>query len=424
MAEAQRVVIPYSPRKQFQPYHDTDKRWRIIVAHRRAGKTVATVNDQIRSALTCTQPNPRTAYIAPLFKQAKDVAWSYAKEYGLAVPGATANESELRIDFPNGGRFRLYGADNPDAIRGIYLDDCVLDEFADMRPRFLPEVIRPALSDRKGRLTVIGTPKGHNEFYDTYERAKEDPEWFHLLLKASETNLIAHDELASAQRLMSASQYDQEYECSFEAAIEGAFYGTLMSQAEADGRITTVPYDASVLVTTAWDLGADDSTAIWFAQIVGLQVRVLDYYENNGQPLAHYASLVKSKPYNYGDHILPHDAGHERLGKERNESMSDQLRTLGLPNRVLAIGDREAGIEKVRQFITKCWFEKVKCARGLEALRQYRREYDDKRKTFRSEPLHDWASDGADAFRYLATGLKAIQKYKPIQYPDQGRGIV
>ncbi len=408
MADAQRVVIPYSPRKIFLGYHNTDKRWKIIVAHRRAGKTVATVNEQIRSALLCPLKDPRTAYIAPLYKQAKDVAWSYAKEYGLSIPGAVANESELRIDFPNGGRFRLYGADNPDAIRGIYLDDCVLDEYADMRPKFLPEVIRPALSDRRGKLTVIGTPKGHNEFFDSYERAKGDPEWFHLLLKASETGLIAADELISAQKLMSVAQYDQEYECSFEAAIEGAFYGTLMNQAEADGRITIVPYDASALVTTAWDLGADDSTAIWFAQVVGLQVRILDYYENDGQPLAHYASIIKAKPYNYGDHILPHDAAAVRLGKERNESMSDQLRTLGLPNRTLIVADREAGIEKVRQFIPKCWFDEKKCGRGLRALKEYRREYDEDKKRFRSEPFHDWASDGADAFRYLATGIKDV----------------
>lgn len=400
------IRIPYKRRAHFKAYHQTDKRWRVIVAHRRAGKTVATVNEQIRSALRCPLKDPRTAYIAPLFKQAKDVAWSYAKEYGLAVPGAVANESELRIDFPNGGRFRLYGADNPDAIRGIYLDDCVLDEFADMRPRFLPEVIRPALSDRRGKLTVIGTPKGHNEFFDTYERAKLDQEWFHLMLRASETSLIAADELVSAKKLMSEAQYAQEYECSFEAAIEGAYYGTLMSQAEADGRITIVPYDASALVTTAWDLGADDSTAIWFAQIVGLQVRILDYYENNGQPLSHYASIVKAKPYAYGDHILPHDAGHKRLGKNFNESMSDQLNQLGLSNRVLTIAEREAGIEKVRQLIPRCWFDKAKCKVGVRALIEYRREFDEQKKTFKSEPLHDWASDGADAFRYLATGLK------------------
>src|SRR6185295_7193487 len=146
-------------------------------------------NELIRSALTCEKREPRTALIEPLFKQAKDVAWSYAKFYGLSVPGAEVNESELRIDFPNGGRFRLYGADNPDALRGLYLDDCALDEFADMRPRFLPEVIRPALSDRKGRLTLIGTPKGHNEFYDLYEAAKLDDTWFHMMLRASETGL-------------------------------------------------------------------------------------------------------------------------------------------------------------------------------------------------------------------------------------------
>jgi phage terminase large subunit len=216
------VDLGYRPRPQFIPYHMRKERWAVIVAHRRAGKTVACVMDQIDAALRCPLPNPRTAYIAPLYKQAKDVAWTYAKEFTNAIPGVAVNESELRIDFPNGGRFRLYGADNPDALRGIYLDDCVLDEFADMRPRFLPTVIRPALSDRKGRLTVIGTPKGHNEFFDTYESAKVDPEWFYLMLRASETGLVDADELVSAAKLMSEAQYAQEYECSFEAAIEGS----------------------------------------------------------------------------------------------------------------------------------------------------------------------------------------------------------
>jgi phage terminase large subunit len=187
MASTQRVTIPYSPRRAFLPYHESSKRWRVIVAHRRAGKTVATVNQLIRSALICDKPSPRVAYIAPLYKQSKDVAWSYLKEFTRVIPGSEANESELRVDLPNGGRVRLYGADNPDGMRGIYLDDCVLDEFADMRPRVLPEIIRPALSDRKGSLTIIGTPRGHNDFHKAWQQAQNDPDWYGVMLKASET---------------------------------------------------------------------------------------------------------------------------------------------------------------------------------------------------------------------------------------------
>ncbi|MGE3712532.1 MAG: hypothetical protein AB7G35_23050, partial [Hyphomicrobiaceae bacterium] len=195
------------------PFHDANKRWRVIVAHRRAGKTVATVNHLIRSALLCPLPEPRVAYIAPLYKQAKDVAWTYLKRFSAVIPGVDANESELRVDLPNRGRVRLYGADNPDGMRGIYLDDVVLDEYADMRPRVLPEIIRPALSDRKGSLTAIGTPRGHNDFYKLWQTAQHDPEWFGLMLRASETGLVDAQELADASKFMSPEQYAQEFEC-------------------------------------------------------------------------------------------------------------------------------------------------------------------------------------------------------------------
>jgi len=408
MAETQRVVIPYAPRRQFLGYHETEKRWRVIVAHRRAGKTVATVNEQIRSALSCPRPNPRTAYIAPLHKQAKDVAWSYAKEYGLAVPGATANESELRIDFPNGGRFRLYGADNPDALRGIYLDDCVLDEYADMRPRFLPEVIRPALSDRQGKLTIIGTPKGHNEFYDIYEQAKTDPEWFALMLRASETQLVAPEELLSAQKLMSEAQYAQEYECSFEAAIEGAYYGLLLETAERDGRIGSFPHNPSLPVFTGWDIGTTkDETSIWFAQRHAGWLNIIDHYATRGQEASHYVGVLKSKPYTYATHILPHDVNRAD-GWVNARNRLDSLRTMA-PNwdwKVLPPVPVQDGINAVRIILPTCRFNKEPCKGGLEALKQYRREYDENKRTFKPTPLHDWASHDADAFRYLAMGIE------------------
>ena len=405
MAAEQRVIIPYAPRRQFLPFHNSSKRWRIIVAHRRAGKTVACVNELIRAALTCDKPEPRVAYVAPLFKQAKDVAWGYVKEFTRDIPGRIVNESELRVDLPNGGRVRLYGADNPDAIRGIYLDNCVLDEFADMRPRFLPEVIRPALSDRRGSLTLIGTPKGHNEFYDRWEAAQSDAEWFSMMLKASETGIVDAEELASAAKMMSEAQYAQEYECSFEAAIEGAYYGLLLEKAAQEGRIAALPHNPALPVFVAWDLGVGDDTSLWFAQRSGGWLHIIDHYAANGQPASHYVDILRSKPYTYANHFLPHDA--ENREWTNGKSRLDTLKALGLQNcKVIPRMAVDDGINAVRLLLPLCRFDADKCKLGLESLRQYRREYDENKRVFKPTPLHDWTSHDADAFRYLACGLE------------------
>jgi hypothetical protein len=403
--ETERIIIPYSPRRHFLPFHDSDKRWRIIVAHRRAGKTVACVNNLIRSALTCPKPDPRVAYVAPLFKQAKDVAWSYLKEFTRDIPGRAVNETELRVDLPNGGRVRLYGADNPDALRGLYLDDVVLDEFADMRPRFLPEVIRPALSDRRGSLTLIGTPKGHNEFYDRWTAAHDDPEWFHMILRASETGIVDAEELASAAKLMSEAQYAQEYECSFEAAIEGAYYGLLLEKAAQEGRIAALPHNPALPVFTAWDLGVGDDTSIWFAQRSGGWIHIIDHYATNGQPASHYVDVCRARPYNYARHFLPHDV--ENREWTNGKSRLDTLKALGLKDcKVIPRMAVDDGINAVRLLMPTVRFDSEKCAAGLESLRQYRREYDENKRVFKPAPLHDWTSHDADAFRYLACGLE------------------
>lgn len=405
MEAVQRIVIPYAPRRHFLPFHQSDKRWRIIVAHRRAGKTVACVNELIKAALTCSKPEPRVAYVAPFFRQAKDVAWSYLKEFTRDVPGRSVNESELRVDLPNGGRVRLYGADNPDALRGLYLDAVVLDEFADMRPRFLPEVIRPALSDRKGSLTLIGTPKGHNEFYDRWQGAENDPEWFRMMLKASETHIVDAEELASAAKLMSEAQYAQEYECSFEAAIEGAYYGLLLEAAAQAGRIAALPHNPSLPVFTAWDLGVGDDTSIWFAQRSGGWLHIIDHYATNGQDARHYVDVLRSKPYSYANHFLPHDADNREW--TNGKSRLDTLKSLGLQNcKVIPRMAVDDGINAVRLLLPICRFDAEKCASGLESLRQYRREYDENKRVFKPAPLHDWTSHDADAFRYLACGLE------------------
>src|SRR6185312_13346239 len=200
------------------------------------GKTVACIHDLQRAALLCQHDRPRYAYLAPTYSQAKAVAFDYLRDAASPIfpYGASVNTSELRVDYPNGGQVRLFGADNYDALRGLRLDGVVLDEFADFDPRAWPEVIRPALSDRRGTAVFIGTPKGHNAFHDITRRAQGydqngefsqalKDEWFYLVLKASETGLLATDELESARRDLSEDQYAQEYECSFEAAIVGAY---------------------------------------------------------------------------------------------------------------------------------------------------------------------------------------------------------
>lgn len=212
------IKLDYRPRPQFKPFHDTEKRWSCIVAHRRCGKTVASVRQLERAALRCSLPNPRFAYIAPLYKQAKDIAWQYVKDgvRPLVEFGAKINESELRVDYPNGGRVRLYGADNPDSLRGIYLDGVVLDEYADMKPSMWSEVIRPALSDRQGWACFIGTPKGRDAFYQVWREAQKDEAWFTLELRATRTGILPESELAAARRQMSESEFMREYECSFD----------------------------------------------------------------------------------------------------------------------------------------------------------------------------------------------------------------
>jgi len=414
----QRVTIPYAPRPQFKSFHDRSQRWACLVAHRRAGKTVACINELIRAACLCDRPEPRFAYIAPYYAQAKDVAWSYLKRFTLPIPGVSVNESELRVDLPNEARVRLYGADNYDRLRGTYFDGIVLDEYGDMDPRAWAEVIRPALADRQGWAVFIGTPKGRNHFCEVWESATNNTAWFSAMLKASQTGLVPEAELIDARASMTADQYEQEFECSFQAAVVGAYYGREMGEAEASGRITRVPREPAIEVITAWDLGYRDSTAIWFVQIVGREVRIIDYLENSGVGIDWYAAQLRTKPYIYGECILPHDAEPKELTSDR--SIKDALNQAGFKTRVLPQHKIPDGINAARLLLPKCVFDATACKRGLEALRMYRREWDEKRKSFHDRPLHDWTSHGADAWRYLAMGLRLQPKPKAPPKPSYG----
>lgn len=408
------IEIPYAPRKLLLPYHNRKQRFACLVAHRRFGKTVGAINDLIKSTLTNPRQNVRTAYIAPFYSQAKAVAWDYALHYSRSIPNIAVNVSELRIDYPNGGRLRLFGADNYDAMRGLYFDDVVLDEPADFPANAWPTVIRPALADREGRATFIGTPKGKNEFWDIYDNARKDDNWYCEVFRASQTGVLPQMELNEALKTMGPDRYDQEFECSFEAAIIGAYYGKEMREAETEGRICRVPHEPGVPVVTAWDLGVSDSTAIWFAQFVGKERRIIDYYEASGVGLDHYAKVISEKPYLYETHILPHDVRVRELGS--GKSRIEMLNALGISKIDIAPQlSIEDGIQAARLFIKTAWFDDG-IGRGLESLRQYQRDWDEKGKTWRSRPRHDFTSHGADAFRYLCIGYKPKDDWgKPIK---------
>jgi hypothetical protein len=407
------IKIPYKPREPQLEIHRAieQNRFVVAVAHRRMGKTVAALNELIKESLKNNLPNPRYAYIAPTYSQAKRVAWDYLTHFVRPLE-AVANIAELRVDFL-GRRIQLYGSDNPDSLRGQYFDMVVLDEIGDQNPKIWNEIIRPALADRKGKCLFIGTPKGNNHFKDLFDRAGKEEGWSALQFKASETKLLDDKELAAARKEMGDDKYNQEFECSFNAAIEGSYYGKLINDLEEEGRMCHIDRDDLCKTYVAWDLGMGDSTALFVCQIVGQEYRIMDYVENHGQGLDWYVQWLKDNRWHQAEQLLPHDVEVRELGT--GKSRLEVLREAGLDVRVLPRLSVDDGIQAVRRMLPKCWFNMPQVKQGLDCIRNYRRDYDEKRNVFFDKPLHDWASHGADSFRYLALGIEQTSTWtKPI----------
>ena len=414
MEEILDVELDYCPRDVFLDFHERQERWAVIVAHRRCGKTVSCINELIYKALIEGKEDGRYAYVAPYYSQAKNIAWDYLLRFSKPVM-SKANQSELWVELINGARIRLFGADNADSLRGLYLDGIVLDEYADMRsPRIWGEIIRPLLADRLGWAVFIGTPKGHNAFYDLYNNATQDPDWYVKVLRASQTGLLPQTELDDARKVMTPDQYLQEMECDFESAIIGAYYGAEMRQVTDQNRITKVAIDPMFSLYSAWDLGYSDDTSIISYQVVHGEIRIVDYHSSNGQSIPFYTGLIKQREIDwnmkYTHHYLPHDARAKTLasgGKSIIEQLSDKI-----PLKYLMIVPSlslQDGIQATRLALTRAWFDH-KCEDGIECLRQYQREYDEDKKVFRDKPRHDWTSHGADAFRMLSIAWKEEAK--------------
>lgn len=418
------ITIPYTPRKAFKAFHNRRERWACLVAHRRAGKTVACINDLIKRALTEGKENGRYAYIAPYYSQAKSIAWDYLLRYTADVR-VTANASELWVELINGAKIRLFGADNPDALRGLYLDGVICDEYADMKPRVWGEIIRPLLADREGWAVFIGTPKGHNAFYDIWRTAQASDSWFATSIKASTSGLLPAGELEDARKGMTADQYEQEFECSFEAAILGAYYGQELREADEAGRVTSVEYDPALPVFTAWDLGFHDDTAIWFYQVTPTEIHCIDFYSASGLSIPDYAEAVNTRGYRYAKHWLPHDARAKTLasgGRSIIEQLAEHMGGISKLAIVPSLSIQD-GIQAARVMLPRVWFDRENCGEAVELLKQYQREWDDDKKAFRERPRHDFTSHCADAFRMLALSWrenKPKEPEKPPVFPVKG----
>lgn len=399
------VKSKYIPREHSYDFHARHQRFAVLVFHRRAGKTVTCINDLVDKALQCPLVMPRYSYVAPYYKQAKMVAWEYLKYYTQGIT-TKVMESELSVMLINGAVVRLYGADNPDALRGVYHDGVILDEYGDMPPRLFGEVIAPALADRKGWVVFIGTPKGSNHFYDVWDRSKGDPRWFRKMLKASESGILSAEELEMLKNLPGSDEdtFLQEFECDFHVANKGAYYGKQLNDLEEAGHFGAFPYDPDKAVITGWDIGYSDDTSIWFAQWHGKFLHIIDFWTGSGYSVDEVLWELRKKPYSYRPFYLPHDAKNKsfQTGKSTRELMMESgAQSVIVPS--LSIMD---GIAAVRATLPICYFNTVNPSvkEGVTALKMYQREYDEKRSVFKQKPLHDWSSNPADGFRYLSLG--------------------
>lgn len=417
--------VPRSYQKNFWDAWNSGKYTKFVkVWHRRAGKDLTDFNLCIREAMK--QPQVIT-YVFPTLKMGREILWEgmtnegykfiehfIPKEFIVGKP----NDTRMTINFINGSIFRVGGSDSPDSLRGGNTMLFVLSEWSEQDP-YTWAVIRPIILANGGRVVFNFTPKGDNHARTTFEIAGEEESWWREKLTAKDTGVLTEEQLEQELRELirefgeveGRAKYEQEYMCSFDAPVIGSYYGEHINKAESEKRITSVPYDASVPVNTAWDLGVGDSTAIWFYQFIGQEIHIIDYYASSGVGLEHYANHLNSKGYAYNKHFAPHDIQVKELGT--GKSRLEMAKSFGINFEVVPNLSIDDGIQAVRSILSRCWFDSEKCEMGISALKSYRREWDDKNKVYRPYPKHDWASHPSDSFRYLAVTVNSASPKKP-----------
>lgn len=433
--DVQKIPYHYESREYQRPFiravDDSIKgrspvRYFLQIWHRRAGKDKCDIADCVPRRLI--QDPCLVKMVYPTLKMGRENLWDgiggdgfkYIDHIPVGIRAGKANETSMKIDVKTkDGRtslFQIGGSDNPDSLRGGNPKMFVFSEWSEQDP-YAWDVTEPILRENGGIAIFNFTPKGNNHARALLEYAKNSPLWHINLLTARDTGVWTLEQLeeirmdiikrfaANGRSEAEAEAYfDQEYLCSFESAVIGSYFGAGMNLAEKQGRLTEVPWLEDYPVYTFWDLGMDDSMSIWFMQQVGNQFRFIDYYENTGEGFPHYAKVLQDKGYFFGKHYAPHDIAVREIGT--GKSRLETAYKLGIKFETGPRLGLDDGINATRMILRNCWFDMGKCFRGVNCLKNYRKEWDDKNKVFRNNPKHDWASHGADAFRTFGVSFK------------------
>jgi len=384
----------------------------LVIWPRRAGKDFTAFNLMLRAALK----RVATYYIVlPTFSQGRRVIWDAITNDGVRfrdfIPPELikkTNEQLMRITLINGSQIQIVGSDNYDALVGVNLGGAIFSEYAIQDPRGY-QFLRPVLTANEGWAIFISTPRGKNSLYELYKIAKQHPDWWTSHLTVEDTKHIPIEliDKERAEGLMSEDLIQQEYYCSFDMGVEGSYYAKYIDKARLELRIGVVPWEPSFPVHSAWDIGIRDSTVIIFFQVIGQTIRIIDCYDNSKEGLEHYVHMLSLKPYTWGQHIAPHDIAVKEFGS--GMTRIEKARQLGIKFRVAPSLSIMDGIESVRSMFGRVWIDEKKCATLIRSLENYRQEWDERKKVYKSHPLHDANSHFADAARYLAITLPKIR---------------
>ena len=401
----------------------------IAVWHRRAGKDEVCLH---RAAVAAHERVGNYWHCLPEYGMGRKAIWTAVNAHtgkrriDEAFPHQlreSVNDNEMFIRLKCGSTWQVIGSDRYDATVGGGVAGITYSEWALSNPSAWA-YHRPMLEENGGWAAFITTPRGRNHAKAMFDHASTSPDWFAELLTVNDTGALTELQQAEAMREYQAlygedvgrAQFEQEYLCSFNAAILGAFYALEMARVRAEGRVDeqlTVP--VGIPVHRAWDLGVGDDTSIWWFAIVGSQVFVVDHYASSGVGLEHYAEVIEKRKHLHGwrdgNDYVPHDAKIKEWGSGRTrvETMSG----MGLHPLLVPHASIDDGVNAVRRTLPLCVFHPRTDATGLAALEQYRREWDDDKKAFRASAVHDWTSHPADAFRYLSLAWRPSQLIKP-----------
>lgn len=416
-----RLPHKYLPREYQMPFWaamEGGKKRAVLVDHRRAGKDKTCFNFMVREAFR------RVGiyyYFFPTYNQGRKILWDGIDKEGFKfldhIPAqlvkGVPNQTEMKLGLVNGSLIQVVGTDNIDSIVGTNPVGTVFSEYPLQDPSGW-EFVRPILRENGGWAVFPYTPRGKNHGHELYEMAKENPDWYVEKLTVEDTykrgGTVGPEDVDAERRSgMSENMIQQEYYCSFDAAVENAVLGQQLFDARKEGRITNIPYDPRILVDTYWDIGRD-GTAVWFVQAVRNEVRVIDYFDSHQSSLPQDLAALQRKGYVYDTIWLPHDGDTKNYSTDKTPK--EVAASLGFNVQIVDKLDKGTQIQAARMIMPRCWFDEKRCARGLDALASWHFGWDEKLRILSTQPVHDWASHGGDAFCQLAVKHEDEQVWK------------